>query len=120
MTTPILAINELANNQVNQFITANEAFRALESAMRGFLLLDFSTGNISLTQSDLGSAFLFRATANTLVRNLEIPAVSGFFAVQNLGSATLNIIRGSTSLELAAGQIKLYFSDGSVNGLVVF
>lgn len=120
MSTPILGITELAANQVNQFATANEAFRAIESAMRGFLLLDFSVSNIELDQSEFASAFLFRATANTVPRDLLVPEISGFFAVQNLGSEVLNIVRGSTSLSLAAGSAKFYYSDGSVNGLIAF
>lgn len=120
MTTPILEIPEIASSQTNQYVTANEAFRALESAMRASLDIDFAAGDIDLTVEQLCSAFLFRSSGNTVARVFTIPEKSAFFAVQNLGSETLTVKRGAAEIPLAASSMSMFYSDGSADGLFIF
>lgn len=117
MSTPILGITELANNQVDQFATANEAFRAIESAFSNFTVCNLATGNVTITAANFKLYFLFRASGNTVARDIVFPVATRFFAVQNTGSATLSIKLGTTTVTLAAGASAFYFADGTANGL---
>ena len=116
--TPILGITELASNQVNQFATANEAFRALESATNDFLEVALGAGNATVAASDFRTYFMFRATGNAVARDLLFPAGKRFFLVHNAGSATLNVKLGTTTLTLDAGLAAFYYADGTSNGLI--
>ena len=104
MTTPILGITELASGQVDQFATANEAFRALESASNNVLQLTIS-GATTLTAEQFTRNAVFACAGHTASQNLTVPALSRVFVVHNKGSASgsLNVVRGSTSISLAVG-----------------
>lgn len=119
MATPILDIPELANGQVDQYITANEAFRLLEDAMADFLSVDLSSGNVTLTAAQYRAYVLFRASGNTVARNLTLQAIKRLIIIDNsAGTATLSIIVGSTTLTLALGKKALVYTDGTTNGLI--
>lgn len=118
MTTPILEIPEMWNSQINQYVTANESARALESATQNFIALDFAADDIAIDAEDFLRYFLLRATNNTVARVLELPTKKRFFAVQNVGSEDLTITQGTTDLTLADGTSAFYFTDGTANGLV--
>lgn len=118
MTTPILQIPEVANNQVDQYLTVNDALRFLESAANDFLSVNLSSGNITLTSAQFTRSFVFVATGNTVSRNLTVPANKRFFAVVNSGSFPLNVVRGSSSVVVLDGEALILFSDGTTNGLV--
>lgn len=119
MTTPILGIIELALGQVDQFATANEAFRALEAAGNDVLAVNLASGNATLSAAQFSSAALFRSSGNTIARSITVPASKRLFAVQNGGSFQLSVIRGSTTVGVAAGRSAILFSDGTTNGLAI-
>lgn len=118
MTTPILEITELANGQINQFATANDAFRALEAALQAVLPVDLSSGSHALQDEDFLRNLIFVATGNTTSRTISIPQKARVFLVRNSGSASLDVVRGSTTIAIASGKSRVLYTDGTANGLV--
>lgn len=117
MTTPILGITEIANNQTDQYLTANEAFRALEASTNDVLEVDLEDGNVTLTSEQFASAVLFKAAGNAVARNLTVPAKKRLFAVFNSGEADMNVVRGTTSILVITSTALMMYADGTTNGL---
>lgn len=117
MTTPILGITELADGQIDQFATANAAFRALEGSTNAVLSVDLTSADDTLTSDEFTRYFLFSTTGNSTTRTLTVPASARIFAVRNGGSSTLDVTRGSTTLTVASGKTRLFYTDGTTNGL---
>lgn len=118
MTTPIKLIAEVANNQVNQYITVNEAIRNLEAASFDISTVNLSGGNVSLSPAVFNRAVFFRSSGNAVARDLTVPQSKSLFIVHNGGSAVLTVKRGSTSVLVAVGSAALLYSDGGADGLV--
>lgn len=122
MTTPILSITEVANNQVNQYLTVNEAIRALESSANAFVTVDLSAGDATISNADPDYFFsrnvLFKSSGNSVARVLTIPAITRLFAVLNGGSATLTVKRGTSEYSVSAAHAILFYADGTTNGLI--
>jgi hypothetical protein len=118
MTTPILGLTELASGQVDQFVTANEMVRGLESATQDFLPVDLTAANATVSAEDFKKYFMLFCSGHTVARDLTLPASKRFFCVHNLGTATLSIKLGSTTLTLATTLSGFYYTDGTANGLM--
>lgn len=118
MTTPIKNITEVANNQTNQYLTVNEALRALEAANFDIATVNLSSGNVTLTSAVFDRAVFFRSSGNAVARDLTIPQAKSLFVVHNDGSAVLTVKRGTTSVAIAVGAATLIYSDGTANGLI--
>ncbi len=121
MTTPILKIPEVADGQINQYLTYNDALRDLESSTNDFLVVDLTAGDYGVTNDSptyiFSRYFLFKTDGNTVARSITVPSSKRFFAVQNGGSATLTVTSGSTSIGVTAGDTILFYHDGVANGL---
>lgn len=126
MTTPILKITEAANGQVDQYLTYNEALRALESSTNNFYVVDMSSGDVTLTDAAnvdpaLNYIFsrnqVFRTTGNTVARVLTVPQTKRLFVVQNAGTFALTVKRGTTEISLNAALSAIFYSDGTADGL---
>lgn len=117
MTTPILQIPEVANNQVNQYLTVNEALRSLEAAMNDFLPVNLSAGNKTVSLAEFVNYFLFRCSGNSVARNIDFPLGKRFFAVLNSGTASLSVRMGAITISLPAGASAFFYTDGTVSGL---
>lgn len=127
MTTPILKITEAANGQVDQYLTYNEALRALEASANNFYVVDMSSGDVTLTDTANTNPALnyifsrnqvFRTTGNTVARVLTVPQSKRLFVVQNGGSAAVTVKRGTSEVSLAATLSSIFYCDGTANGLV--
>ena len=117
--TPILEITELAVGQVDQFATANAAFRALEAAANAVLTLTIS-GAVTLTKDQFLRNAVFVCQGHTAAQNLTVLASMRKFTVHNKGtsSGVLNVVLGSTSIALAVGSAPAnFYTDGTANGL---
>ncbi len=117
MTTPILGITEISGNQQNQYLTANEAFRALEASTNDFLSVDLSGGDVTLTPAQFTAAYAFVGTGHSLTRALTVPASKRAFVVRNAGTQNINVTRGVTIIAITAGSVFLLYTDGTADGL---
>jgi hypothetical protein len=122
LTTPILNITEVANNQVDQYATVNEALRALESAGNNFFELDLSSSDLTIPNASPDFIFsrnvVFKTTGNAVSRVLTVPVGKRLFIVQNGGSSSLTVKRGTAEFALAAGNAAVFYADGTTNGLI--
>jgi hypothetical protein len=127
LTTPILKITEAANGQVDQYLTYNEALRALESSTNNFYVVDMSAGDVTLTDSAnvnpaLNYIFsrnqVFRTSGNTVARVLTVPQSKRLFMVQNSGTFALTVKRGTAEITVAAAVSAIFYCDGTANGLI--
>lgn len=128
MTTPILKITEAANGQVDQYLTYNEALRAMESSTNNFYVVDMSSGDVTLTDAAnvdpaLNYIFsrnqVFRTSGNTVARVLTVPQSKRLFVVQNGGSVAVTVKRGTTEFSVASGRASTFYCDATANGLVL-
>jgi hypothetical protein len=121
MTTPILKITEIANNQVDQYLTVNEAMRIMEAASDGFLSVDLSSADATITNVAPNFEMLryktFTAEGNTVARSITLSANQRSFNVDNRGSAALDVIIGSTTVSIPAGDMYSLYADGTADGL---
>lgn len=118
MSANPLNLTTVGPTQNNKTVTMNNMTEALSQAITASLSIDLSAGNHSITQAEFTRYAYFITTGNAVSRNLTIYGVQRIFLVENQGSATLNIIRGSTTLTLAAGAKGIYKTDGGANDLV--
>lgn len=119
MSTPILDIPELANGQVDQYLTANEAFRDLEAAANAVESIDLSAGDETLTLEQLRSAGMFVCSGHTVARTLTVPGLTRFFCVANGGTGDVDVTVGSTAITVSSGSMRAFFADGTTDGLFV-
>lgn len=121
MTTPILLITELANNQIDQYLTVNEAVRILEAASDGFLAVDLTAADATITNLAPDYKMLryqvFRTTGNTVARSLTFSANQRSFKVDNAGTFALDVTIGATTVSVPAGALYSLYADGTVDGL---
>ena len=114
----ILGFTLLSNSQVNHNLTVNDALQSLESATQDFLAVDLTAANATVSAEDFKKYFMFRCSGHTVARDLTVQASKRFFCVHNLGTATLSIKLGSTTLTLATTLSGFYYCDGTANGLM--
>lgn len=122
MTTPILQITEIANGQVDQYLTVNEAIRILEAAANNVLSVDLSASDYSVTNVapdfEMLRYFMFSASGNTVARTITFSASKRNFSVQNGGTFDLSVTIGATTLTVPAGDAHLFYCDGTTDGLL--
>lgn len=122
-TTPILGITELASGQIDQFITANEAFQALEAAANDNLAVSFSgtspVNTVTLTNDQLRGYGAFICSGQSAAATLNLPSASPqygrLFVVINSGSFDLAVVGsggGSPGVTVSAGQMRLIYTNG--------
>jgi hypothetical protein len=118
MATPNLGITHIVTAQAQKEVTANEAFDALDAALCGQLSVDFTAGNVTLTDTQFRGAIALRAADLSVARDLTLPAIKRLFVVFNKdGTATLTVKRGATSVAVAGGVLALLYTDGTTDGL---
>jgi hypothetical protein len=118
MPTDNLQLTQIAANQDQKEVTANAALLQLSSALADSKSYDLSAGNAAVSTGDYENFLIFETTGNAISRNLTLPAHErAAVLIKNGGSATLNIVVGSTTLTLASGKYGFYRTDGTTNGL---
>lgn len=123
MTTANLEITELADGQIDQFATANEAFEALERAIAGRLTVDFSSDANYTLSTTAGSEewrdkFMDITDSGTVLtagRDVIFPAKNGpEYIITNSTAQTLTLkISGQTGVTIATTVTGRYYYDGS-------
>lgn len=120
MTHALSTVVTIADGQAdNQWQTSNDADAAVANALADVLTVDFSGGNVTLTNNQFSSAMTFAPSGLSTTRNLTVPALKrALFYVNNTDTVdTINVVRGATSIAVAAGQIGAFITDGTANGL---
>jgi hypothetical protein len=117
MTTPILDITEIANGQTDQYLTANEAFRALEAAAYAALAVDLSGGDVELTDEELRGYGQFVCSGQAADQALDVPAdIPKTFVVWNTDATydvDVDVVGGSSPIAVAPGDSGFFAVDGA-------
>lgn len=113
-----LNISDVVEKQNSAHVTINDQKGALDAALTETYDCDFTSGNVSLTNAQFRENIHFNATNLSTARSLTVPAIKRLFAVSNAGgTATLTVTRGSTTIDLDAGESGIFYTDSTTNGL---
>jgi uncharacterized cupin superfamily protein len=114
-----LNLTQMVDGQATPEVTVNDTNAELDAALTEYFDTDLVAGNTVLTSSEFQRAMVIRAINNAVAtRTVTIPAVKKLFVFENLGTATVSIILGSTTLILGISQSAIYYCDGTANGLI--
>lgn len=121
-TSPILKNTLLANQQVNQFATANESLEGSESASDGLFVVDLSAADAIITNTisddyQMLRAHCFKAANNSVARSITFSPNQRNFKVLNSGTSPVDVVIGATVISVAAAAMASFYADGTVNGL---
>lgn len=119
-TTTNLLITHIETAQSQKEVTANEAFEAFDDALSESLAVDVTSGNATITAAQITRALLLKVDgADTPGRTVTVPQGKRLFLVESDASNTedFTVVRGATSITIAAGEVWLLHTDGSANGL---
>jgi hypothetical protein len=115
-----IVVTTLSAGQTSKEATISQMVAELDAGVTDFLSLDATSGNVSVSSSNLKSHSKFRVFGHTVARTLTFTTpVKRGVVVENAGTAALSVIVGSTTLSLAAASAMLYYLDGTTNGIAV-
>jgi len=117
-----LNITQLTDVQNNNDVTVNDALGLLDAALTENLVSDFASGPVTLTNDEFRQNMAHVLENVAVARDFNIPtAVKHLFLViggaTNTGTATVTL--GTTTVGVAADDVKLMYTDGTANGLFV-
>lgn len=117
-----LDLDQVLENQALKEVTINTATGQLDAALSEFLSVSLAAGNASLTNSQYRRNLAFVATGvATTGRTITLPTIKKLAIIKSEAANTnsIDIIKGSTSFELAAGSAILVYTDGTADGLEI-
>ena len=116
-----LNITQMTEAQVNKEVTVNDQTGSLDAAITENVDLDFTSGNLTISDAQFVGNQVFVATNLSVARTLTTPATTKrLFVVDNTaGTNTLSVITGSTTIVMVAGEVATFYTDGVANGLVL-
>lgn len=120
MTHALSTVVTIADDQADQqWQTSNDADAAVANALADILTVDFSGGNVVLTNDQFSSAMTFVPSGLSTNRDLTIPSIKrALFFVNNIDAAdTITVKHGSTSVAVAATKIGVFSTTGAANNL---
>lgn len=116
-----LNLPQMTAGQSNKHVTSNDGDEAIDKAITESEILDFTAGNITLTDAQLRENFLFECNNVAAARDLTLPAtvIKRFFSVTNQADETFNVTvkKGSASVVVTPGDTTIMYTDGSTNDL---
>lgn len=107
----------LVGGQANPETTVNDAIGALDAAFTELLVVDL-TNSVTLTAAQYRSAFKFSITPTGASKTLTLPAVKRMVYISNDGTLSIAVVKGATSITLAAASGGFFYTDGTTNGLI--
>ncbi len=110
-------LDQVLDNQQNKETTINTAVGQLAEAIGNFLSIDLTSANKTLTQAEGTRYVNYRRTDTTASRTITVRQMQRFFIYENSNVST-SLIRGATTIVIAANEKALLYSDGTTNGLV--
>jgi hypothetical protein len=96
--SPLLSIPLVAPTQSDKTTTLNDMIVDIEGATNDQLVLDFSSGSLTLTTTEYTRYQVFVCTNVSVPRTLTIPLTKRVFVIRNTGSADLTVggVTGAT------------------------
>jgi hypothetical protein len=107
----------LSGGQVTPEITVNDAVGRLDAAVTETLVVDL-TNSVTLTTLQYQTAMRFSITPTGSAKTLTLPAVKRLCYIGNDGTLAISVVKGSTSISLAAATGGFFYTDGTTNGLI--
>ena len=113
-----LDLPQVTETQNNKTTTINDQAGAFDAALTENLSVDFSSADITLSDTQFRRNIGFTSASLTTARILTVPAIKRFFFVDNrAGTDTLTVTVGTTSFMMTAGEVASFITDGTANGL---
>jgi hypothetical protein len=112
-----LGLESVAANQHQKEVVINDGLLRLDNAMTELLSVNLSSGNVTLTADQAQANLYFRASGNSVPRDLTFPAAKRLFLVEAGGTDAVTVKVGSTAIALAPDEIAGFYADGTTNGL---
>jgi hypothetical protein len=115
-----LDLTLIADGQADgQWQSSNDGLTELANSVGDILSVDFSGGNVSLTNDEFRRYLRYIPSGLSTNRDLTVPAIKRpLFIVDNTDAAdTITVKCGATSVAVAAGFIGYLTTDGSTDGL---
>ena len=117
-----LDLDQVAENQAAKEVTINTATGQLDAAITETFVADYTAGtDIALTDTQYRRAVRTQISNLTAAsKKLTLPALKKLAVITSDAGNTqsLSIVRGTTTLALAAGATLIVYTDGTTNGLV--
>lgn len=115
-----LNITEWVEGQAHPEVTHNDAVASIDAAITEQFTVDMTAGDVTLTSTQFRKNIKFFGTNVTVAgRDIIVPAIKRMFFVEANSTNTqpFNVTCGSTSIALVAGNVGVFFTDGTTNGL---
>lgn len=118
-TTPNLDITHIGVNQNNKEVTCNDAFTNLDKAMCEKTSQDISQTDWSVPLLTMQRMQMLEVTnVGASLSKVTVPAMKRLFLFKNGdGTNAVKIAVGTTEQTVNAGEIYLFYADGTTNGL---
>lgn len=117
-----LNLPEWATSQDQPDLTVNSSLVQLSSAVTDDVTYDFTSADHTILIADFQQYLCFIASnTGSSHHTLTLPKQKRtLFMVQNIGTVTLLVVLGSTTLSVLPGRVAFFRQDGTTNGLAKF
>lgn len=113
-----LDLTLLVTGQDDPETSANDKGGEIDAAMTEEIVLDTSSANVTISSANYRRAISFKITGdNDIGRTVTLPAVQREATFYNAETVSRSIIKGSTTITLAAGKALKVYTDGTTDGL---
>lgn len=113
--------SRLAETQASKYQTVNDALEQIDAYITEDMVVDLTSGNVTLSNADYLSNVIFLLQNATVASRSVTLAQKKRFVILRSSTGTTQIIdikRGTTTLTLSVGESAFFYTDGSANGLV--
>ncbi len=109
---------EVAAGQNQKEVTINDSDGRIDAALTESLTSDYTSADITLTDSQFEQAVMFITSNLSVARALNVPQIKKLFVVDNTaGTATVTVTRGTGTIAILTTEKRLCYTDGTTNGL---
>lgn len=113
-----LNLTQMTTGQANKEATHNDSNGELDAALTEEVTIDVSSANQTISDANYRRAKQFKITGDgDAGRTVTLPAIKREVTFYNADSASRDLVRGSTTISIAAGASQQVYTDGTTNGL---
>lgn len=113
-----LNLTQMTVGQTNKETTHNDSNGEIDAAHTEEITLDTSAANVTISDANYRRAIQFKITGDGDVgRTVTLPAIKREVTFYNADSQSRDLIKGATTITLAAGASLKVYTDGTANGL---